>query len=59
MNNPSCKSHGGNLVHQSPEKARLYLFSPSPLIFEVIIHKNAEPGRNNSVICGGNEGGHM
>jgi hypothetical protein len=47
------------LVHQSPKKARLYLFSLNPRISEVIIHKNAETGRNNSVICGGNGGVHI
>jgi hypothetical protein len=29
------------LVHQSLEKARLYLFSLNPRILEVIIQKNA------------------
>jgi hypothetical protein len=43
------------LVYQSPKKARLYLFSLNPRIFEVMIHKNAEPGWNNSVIHGGTD----
>ncbi|MGB9176652.1 MAG: hypothetical protein WCB46_07960 [Methanoregula sp.] len=32
----------GILVHRSPLRARLYLFSPDPWIWEVIIRKNAE-----------------
>jgi hypothetical protein len=43
------------LVHQSPLRARLYLFSLTPLIPEVIIRKNAEPGRNKWAFSGGNE----
>jgi len=47
------------LVHRSPEKAWLYLFSLDPRISEVIIHKNAEPGRNNYGSSGGNGGGNI
>jgi len=43
------------LVQRSPPRARLYLFSLIPPISEVIIQKNAEPGRNNRAISGGNK----
>jgi hypothetical protein len=39
------KTPAGILVHQSPLRAWLYLFSPEPWILEVIIRKNAEPGQ--------------
>jgi hypothetical protein len=44
------------LVHRSPLKARLYLFSVYPRIFEVIIQENAEPGRNDEPVSDGNGG---
>jgi len=44
----------GILGQRSPLRARLYLFSIKPLILEVIIQKNAEPGWNNSAVSGGN-----
>ena len=47
------------LVQRTPQQARLYLFSLNPRILEVIIRKNAEPGPENSVIYGGNGGGHI
>jgi hypothetical protein len=53
------KTPVGILVHQSPLRARLYLFSLNPRILEVIIRKNAEPGRNNRAISDGNGGGHI
>jgi hypothetical protein len=37
----------GNLVQRAPQQARFYLFSLNTRILEVIIHKKAEPGRNN------------
>jgi len=45
---------GGVLVHRSLTRARLGLISPTPRILEVIIRKNAEPGRNYSPIPDGN-----
>jgi hypothetical protein len=44
----------GILVHRCPLGARLYLFSPDPRILEVIIRKNAETGRKNLKVSGGN-----
>jgi hypothetical protein len=49
------KPSAGILVHQSPQQVRLYLFSLNIRISEVIIHKNAEPGRNNYGSSGGNK----
>jgi len=43
----------GILVQQTPQQAWLYLFYLNPRISEVIIHKNAEPGRS---ICGSSGG---
>jgi len=43
------------LVHRSPLRARLYLNSLTPRIWEVIIRKNAEPGRNYPAMPDGNE----
>jgi hypothetical protein len=40
----SLKPPMGILVHQSPLKARLYLFSLNPRISEVIIRKNTGTG---------------
>jgi hypothetical protein len=48
------KTPVGILVQRSPLPARLYLFSLNLLFLEVIIRKNAEPGRNNSAVSGGN-----
>jgi len=56
---PVQKTPVGILVHQSPLWARFYLVSLNPRILEVIIRKNAEPGRNNRAISGGNGGGHI
>ena len=49
----------GILVQRTPQQARLYLFSLNPRFSGVIIRKNAETGRNNSVLYGGNGGGHI
>jgi len=49
----------GILVQQTPQQAWLYLFYLNPRISEVIIHKNAEPGRNNCGFSGGNGGGRI
>jgi hypothetical protein len=40
-------------------RARLYLISPTHRILEVIIRKNAEPGRNHSMISDGNGRGRI
>ena len=53
------KTPAGILVHRSLLWARLYLFSPRPRILEVIIRKNAEPGRNNWTITDGNGWGRI
>lgn len=53
------ESPAGILVQRGPLKARLYLFSLNLRISEVIIQKNAETGRDNSVLYGGNGGGHI
>jgi len=42
------------LVNRSLLPARLYLNSLTPRILEVIIRKNAEPGRNYPAIFDGN-----
>ncbi len=48
------KPLAGILVKQTPQQARLHLFSLNPRILEVMIHKNAETGRDNSVLYDGN-----
>jgi hypothetical protein len=55
----TIKNLRGILVHQSLLQARLYRISRLPRISEVIIWKNAEPGRNNRGIYGGNGRGHI
>jgi hypothetical protein len=49
------KIPAGILVHRSLLRTRLYLISRVPWILEVIIRKNAEPGRNYWMITHGNE----
>ena len=44
-----------SFLQRSPLRARLYLFSLNHQISEVIIHKNAEPGRNESLFSDGIE----
>jgi hypothetical protein len=50
---PLLKTPAEILVHQNLKKVCLYLFSLHPRISEVIIQKNAEPDRNNSVSVAG------
>ncbi len=53
MVNTVLKTPAKILVHPGPEKGRLYFFPPHPF-FRGIIHKKAEPGRNNQGFSGGN-----
>jgi len=50
----TAKKPMGILVRRNLLRALLYLISPALRILEVIIRKNAEPGRNYSTMPDGN-----